>query len=103
VLGAGDKVIHNRVGGTGVALGNGGDLRTGLPLQSVQAADGSWRHEPLRLQVIVEAPTSRIDDVLVNQRHVADLVENGWVRLFALDPQGGATRRFVPGEGWEPA
>ncbi len=103
VLGAGDKVLHNRIGGTGVALGNGGDLRTGLPLQSVQAADGSWRHEPLRLQVIVEAPTSRIDDVLAKQRHVADLVENGWVRLFALDPQGSAQWRFVPGEGWEPA
>jgi uncharacterized protein YbcC (UPF0753/DUF2309 family) len=103
VLGAGDKVLHNRIGGTGVALGNGGDLRTGLPLQSVQAADGSWRHEPLRLQVIVEAPTARIDEVLAHQRHVADLVENGWVRLFALDPQGSAQWRFVPGEGWEPA
>ncbi|MBU3729099.1 MAG: DUF2309 domain-containing protein [Phycisphaerales bacterium] len=103
VLGAGDKVLHNRIGRAGVAVGNGGDLRTGLPLQSVQAADGSWRHEPLRLQVIVEAPTSRIDGVLANQRHVADLVENGWVRLFALDPQGGAHQRFVPGEGWEPA
>ena len=103
VLGAGDKVLHNRMGRVGVALGNGGDLRTGLPLQSVQAADGSWRHEPLRLQVIVEAPTSRIDAVLSSHPHVADLVENGWVRLFALDPQGGAHRRFVPGEGWEPA
>jgi uncharacterized protein YbcC (UPF0753/DUF2309 family) len=103
VLGAGDKVLHNRIGRAGVALGNGGDLRPGLPLQSVQAADGSWRHEPLRLQVIVEAPTSMIDAVLANQPHVAELVENGWVRLFALDPQGSAHQRFVPGEGWEPA
>ena len=103
VLGAGDKVLHNRIGRAGVAVGNGGDLRTGLPLQSVQAADGSWRHEPLRLQVIVEAPTSRIDAVLASQPHVAELVENGWVRLFALDPQGSAHRRLVPGEGWEPA
>lgn len=103
VLGAGDKVLHNRIGRAGVALGNGGDLRTGLPLQSVQAADGSWRHEPLRLQVMVEAPTSRIDAVLAKQPSVAELVENGWVRLFALDPQGSAHQRFVPGEGWEPA
>lgn len=103
VLGAGDKVLHNRIGRAGVAVGNGGDLRTGLPLQSVQAADGSWRHEPLRLQVMVEAPTSRIDAVLASQPHVAELVENGWVRLFALDPQGSAHRRLVPGEGWEPA
>lgn len=35
--------------------------------------------------------------------HVAELVENGWIRLIALDPQGSAHRRFVPGEGWEPA
>jgi len=103
VLGAGDKVLHNRIGRAGVALGNGGDLRPGLPLQSVQAADGSWRHEPIRLQVLVEAPTSMIDAVLANQPHVAELVENGWVRLFALDPQGSAHQRFVPGEGWEPA
>ena len=103
VLGAGDKALHNRVGRAGVTLGNGGDLRTGLPLQSVQAADGSWRHEPLRLQVLVEAPASRIDAVLANQPHVAELVENGWVRLWALDPQGSAHQRFVPGEGWEPA
>ena len=103
VLGAGDKVLHNRIGRAGVALGNGGDLRTGLPLQSVQAADGSWRHEPLRLQVLVQAPTSRIDAVLANHEHVADLVENGWVRLCALDPQGSAHQRLVPGEGWEPA
>ena len=103
VLGAGDKLLHNRIGRAGVGLGNGGDLRTGLPLQSVQDSDGSWRHDPLRLQVIVEAPTRRIDEVLANHGHVADLVENGWVRLWALDPLGSAHRRFVPGEGWEPA
>jgi len=103
VLGAGDKVLHNRIGRAGVALGNGGDLRTGLPLQSVQAADGSWRHEPLRLHVIVEAPIPRIDSVLANHAHVADLVENGWVRLSALDPKDGAHQRLVPGDGWEPA
>ena len=101
VLGAGDKALHNRVGNIGVVVGNGGDLRTGLPLQSVESADGRWRHEPLRLQVMVEAPTERIDAVLHVRRHVRELVGNGWVRLFALDPQGGATMRFVPGEGWE--
>jgi uncharacterized protein YbcC (UPF0753/DUF2309 family) len=102
-LGAGDKALHDRVGAIGVAVGNGGDLRSGLPLQSVQAADGRWRHEPLRLQVIVEARTERIDAVLDARPQVRELVENGWVRLFSLDPQGGATQRLVPGEGWEPA
>jgi len=36
-------------------------------------------------------------------RAVAELVDSGWVRLFALDPKGSAHRRLVPGEGWEPA
>ena len=103
VLGAGDKALHDRIGAVGVALGNGGDLRNGLPLQSVQGVDGYWRHEPIRLQVVVEAPTERIDAVLEARPQVKELVENGWVRLFALDPDGDATQRFVPGEGWEPA
>lgn len=102
-FGAGDKVLHNRVGSTGVVEGNGGDLRTGLPLQSVRQADGRWRHEPLRLQVLVEAPAAAIDGVLAAQPHVRQLVLNGWVRLFALEPQGHMAWRLVPGRGWEPA
>lgn len=44
--GSGNKVLHNVVGGhLGVFEGNGGDLRIGLPLQSVH--DGErWVHEP---------------------------------------------------------
>ena len=102
VFGCGDKALHNRVGALGVVLGNGGDLRTGLPLQSVQATDGRWFHEPLRLQVVVEAPTDRIDRVLAAQPGVRELVENGWVRLFALCPDGTGTARWIPGHRWEP-
>ncbi|NBC88567.1 MAG: DUF2309 family protein, partial [Alphaproteobacteria bacterium] len=48
VFGCGDKVLHNVVGTLGVLEGNGGDLRTGLPWQSVH--DGERLiHEPLRL------------------------------------------------------
>lgn len=102
VLGSGDKTLHNRVGDIGVVLGSEGDLRTGLPLQSVLDVDGTLRHEPLRLQVVVEASTDRIDAVLRTKPEVCELVENGWVRMFALSPDGGRTMRFVPGEGWEP-
>ena len=35
VFGSGDKVLHNVVGGLGVLEGHGGDLRPGLPWQSV--------------------------------------------------------------------
>lgn len=85
IFGSGNKTIHNRVGRLGVVLGNGGDLRTGLAMQSVHAPGGEWFHEPLRLQVIVEAPKEKIDAVLEQQPGVRDLVLNGWVRLFSLD------------------
>ena len=85
-LGAGNKTIHNRVGSIGVVLGNAGDLCTGLALQSVHAPDGSWYHEPLRLQVIVEATEANLDRVLAKAAEVQALVENGWVRLYALAP-----------------
>jgi hypothetical protein len=100
-FGCGDKALHNRVGALGVVLGNGGDLRTGLPLQSVHSADGRWFHEPLRLQVIVEAPTEQIDRVLGAQPGVRDLVNNGWVRLFALSQDDCHLERCVPGREWE--
>lgn len=101
VFGSGDKMLHNRVGTVGVVAGNGRDLRSGLPLQSVQSADGRWFHEPMRLQVFVEASTERIDRVLAAQPGVRDLIMNGWVRLFSLRPTGGSVARLVPGEGWE--
>lgn len=99
-FGAGNKTLHNRVDTLGVVIGNGGDLRTGLPLQSVQAADGRWYHEPLRLQVVVEAPLEKISEVLNTCDGARDLVENGWVRLFALDPDSNTFHRWVPGRGW---
>ncbi|GAB4208152.1 MAG: DUF2309 domain-containing protein [Roseiflexaceae bacterium] len=101
VFGSGTKALHNRIGTHGVVLGNSGDLRTGLALQSVQAADGSWYHEPLRLQVVVEAPRERIERVLAEQPGVCELIEHGWVRLFALDPASDRATRWMPGQGWE--
>lgn len=100
-FGSGTKALHNRVGSLGVVLGNGGDLRTGLALQSVHTPDGRWYHEPLRLQVVVEAPRERIAAVMAANTDVRNLIENGWVRLFALDPDSTATARWVPGEGWQ--
>jgi hypothetical protein len=100
MFGCGTKTLHNRVGTAGVVLGNGGDLRTGLALQSVQAPDGSWYHEPLRLQVFVEAPHERIEAVLSAHSGVRNLVDNGWVRLFALDPASSRVEHWIPGRGW---
>jgi uncharacterized protein YbcC (UPF0753/DUF2309 family) len=88
--GSGNKVLHNVVGGhLGVFEGNGGDLRIGLPLQSLH--DGAnWVHTPLRLSVFIEAPRGAIDAILHKHSKVRDLVLNGWLSLFQLDEGEGA-------------
>ena len=95
-FGAGDKVLHNVVGTLGVLEGNSGDLKAGLPLQSLH--DGHrFVHEPLRLTTVLAAPTDAIDAVLAKHASVRDLVDNGWLHLFAHD-DNGVLRRRVQGE-----
>ena len=97
--GAGDKTIHNVVGRLGVLEGNGGDLRTGLPQQSVH--DGAAPvHEPLRLAVVLAAPRDAIDSVLDTHADVRALVDHEWIRLLAMDDTGRITHRRDPGSGW---
>ena len=83
--GSGNKVLHNVVGGhLGVFEGNSGDLRIGLPMQSLH--DGArWMHTPLRLSVFIEAPRSAIDGIVAKHDNVRALVTNGWLSLFQLD------------------
>ncbi|MFO0739766.1 MAG: DUF2309 domain-containing protein [Labilithrix sp.] len=83
--GSGNKVLHNVVGGhLGVFEGNGGDLRIGLPLQSLH--DGErWVHTPLRLSVFIEAPRAAIDAVIARHEIVRSLVDHEWLALFQLD------------------
>jgi len=92
-FGSGNKVLHNVVGGSlGVLEGNGGDLRTGLPLQSLHDGE-AWMHEPLRLSVFIEAPQHAIDDVIRRHEMVRELVENGWLHLFQVDANDKVYRR----------
>ena len=92
-FGSGNKVLHNVTGGSiGVLEGNGGDLRVGLALQSLH--DGTrWIHEPMRLNVLIEAPQDAIDDVIARHDMVRELVENAWLHLFQIDEGGGINRR----------
>ncbi|MBX9766863.1 MAG: Na-translocating system protein MpsB, partial [Bdellovibrionales bacterium] len=84
VFGSGNKVLHNITNETGVVEGNGGDLRIGLPFQSVH--DGQkFVHEPLRLSVLIEAPTVEVEKVVQRHEVVKSLVENGWLDLFVID------------------
>ena len=92
--GAGTKPLHNVVGGIGVHEGPGGDLRTGLPLESVRFA-GAAVHEPMRLLAVVQAPRDRMDSVILRNAAVAQLLDNGWIHLVAGSngPDGWAERR----------
>ena len=101
-LGSGNKLLHNVVGGNiGVFEGNGGDLRFGLSRQSLH--DGErWRHEPLRLSVLIQAPQAAIDRVLQRQPTLRDLADNGWLHLLRVDDSGGVWRR-AGCAGWSPA
>ncbi len=97
LFGSGNKVLHNVVGTFGVWEGNGGDLRTGLPLQSLH--DGTkWMHEPLRLQVFIEAARHQIDKVLNANPEVRSLVENDWFHLMSLE--GSAVYERRGRSGW---
>ena len=100
-FGSGNKVLHNVVGRLGVFEGNAGDLRTGLPWQSVHDGE-ALQHEPLRLNVVIEAPTDAIDEIAAKHDHVRHLIENGWLHLLAMDDHGEVTQRHRRGHGWEP-
>jgi hypothetical protein len=89
VYGSGSKVTHNPVGNVGVYQGNGGDLMTGLPVQSVLAADDDPYHQPLRLSVVIDAPVERVTDVVAGHDHLKDLLDNRWLTLTVVDPEQG--------------
>jgi uncharacterized protein YbcC (UPF0753/DUF2309 family) len=100
VFGAGNKVLHNVTGTIGVLEGNAGDLKIGLPWQSVH--DGSrFVHEPLRLNVIVEAPMEAINAIVEKSETVRHLVDNHWVHLFAMAQDGRISHRYASACRWE--
>jgi uncharacterized protein YbcC (UPF0753/DUF2309 family) len=99
VWGAGNKVLHNVVGTLGVLEGNGGDLKTGLAWQSVH--DGTrFLHEPLRLNVFIEAPLEAMSNIIAASQTVRELVDNQWLHLWAINDDGHVSHRYAPGGEW---
>ncbi|MFC6954605.1 DUF2309 domain-containing protein [Halorubellus litoreus] len=86
VYGSGSKVTQNPVGNVGVYQGNGGDLMTGLPLQSLFAAADRPHHQPLRLSTVVHAPLDRVTSVLAAHDDLQQLLDNDWLSLTVVDP-----------------
>ncbi|WP_058983800.1 DUF2309 domain-containing protein [Halobacterium sp. CBA1132] len=86
VYGSGSKITHNPVGNLGVYQGNGGDLMTGLPLQSLTTAADESYHQPLRLSTVVHAPVERTEAVLADNEQLQVLLDNDWLSLTVVDP-----------------
>ncbi|MCG5053333.1 MAG: DUF2309 domain-containing protein [Myxococcales bacterium] len=95
-FGSGNKVLHNVVGGhIGVFEGNAGDLRIGLPMQSLH--DGTrWVHTPVRLSVYIDAPEPALQAVLRKHAHIRNMVANGWIYLFQFDSAERQVKRVMP-------
>lgn len=98
-FGSGNKTLHNVVSGLGVLEGNGGDLRVGLPLQSVSNGR-EFVHEPLRLSVFIEAPRDAIIGIVEKHASIRELLDHEWIHLFALDENGEVIGRYAPGSRW---
>jgi uncharacterized protein YbcC (UPF0753/DUF2309 family) len=97
-FGSGNKTVHNVVGRFGILSGNGGDLMTGLPWQSLHTGD-HYQHLPMRLQVVIAAPRDSIQRVIDKHEMVANLIVNEWSHLVALED--GIAYRFSTEGFWE--
>jgi len=101
IFGSGNKLLHNVVGGIGVLEGNGGNMRAGLPWQSVHDGE-DFVHEPIRLSVCIEAPREAMDDILGRHDGVRALFDNRWLHLFAMDEEGRLAWRYTGNLEWDP-
>ena len=84
--GGGSKITHNITGKFGVVQGNGGDIKMGLPLQSLFGSDDSMYHQPLRLTVMIQAPINRVSEILMKNEKLMSLLDNEWIYLMVMDP-----------------
>jgi uncharacterized protein YbcC (UPF0753/DUF2309 family) len=82
-FGAGTKLPHNVMGLIGVANSSDGDLRPGLPLQTIEV------HDPIRLLMIVEHRPEIILKVIQSQPELYEWFKNEWVHLISMHPDSG--------------
>jgi uncharacterized protein YbcC (UPF0753/DUF2309 family) len=101
VFGAGDKMLHNPVGGIGVVVGQSGDLAVGLPMQSVMLGE-QRAHDPLRLLAVVQAPLDRIEGIILRNNGLRQLVEGEWIHVVARERDDDGWSFRSPSGGWEP-
>ncbi len=83
-FGSDTKLLHTVVSQIGVMQGRQSDLLLGLARQSVMVGDQLF-HEPMRLSVIIEAPTARISQIIDKHEKLQHLTRNKWINLLAYD------------------
>jgi len=93
-FGCGTKVPHNITGFFGIMDGTSSDLRTGLPQQMIEI------HEAMRLQLLVEAKTSVLEQIYERQESLRELIAGGWLHLSAKDPDSSDIYVFERGVGF---
>lgn len=102
-FGGGTKVTHNITGKFGVVQGNGGDLKTGLPWESLYTSKDAPYHPPLRLSVVIQAPLDQVKSILAKNDNLKALADNEWIYLIVMDPLEGETfHRYQKRIGWVP-
>ncbi|NJN46436.1 MAG: DUF2309 domain-containing protein [Candidatus Competibacteraceae bacterium] len=99
-FGSGNKVLHNVIGTVGVLQGNGGDLQVGLPIQSVHDGQQAM-HEPLRLNVFIEASQEEMNRIIEKHENVRQLLDNQWLHLFQIAEEGKRYFRYNGNLSWQ--
>ncbi|WP_090621285.1 YbcC family protein [Azotobacter beijerinckii] len=94
-LGAGSKLPHNVMGLIGVANGNDGDLRPGLPSQMIEV------HTPVRMMIVVEQFPEVVLQTIRQQSATWEWFANEWLNLVVVNPESHELfqfkdERFVP-------
>ncbi|MFC0710044.1 YbcC family protein [Azorhizophilus paspali] len=90
-LGAGSKLPHNVMGLIGVANGNDGDLRPGLPSQMIEV------HHPVRMMIVVEHFPEVVLNTIRQQPATWEWFANEWLNLTVVNPETHELFRFRDG------
>ena len=99
-LGAGNKTLHNVTAGLGVLEGSSGDLRIGLPFQSIHNGE-NYEHLPQKLNVVVEAPVEAINAILEKHENIRNLFDNNWIILHRLNEEGNISHTYKNDLKWK--
>ena len=100
-FGAGSKVTKNITGKVGVMQGNASDLMHGLPLQSTHRNDQKKYHDPMRLLVVIYAPSAVVLKIIQQEPALQKLICHSWIHCDCYDPKTKQYARLLPNLTWQ--